>query len=59
MFLLLLGSVVHFQGNWYFFSSGEDQLLLFRPTAVLIINHQIMFIMCVWFYLVGLGRVLR
>lgn len=32
--------------------SGKDQYLFFRSTAVFIIYHQLMFIMCVCFYLV-------
>lgn len=51
VFLLLLVSDVYFDGIGTFFFR-EGSICFFRPIAVLIINHQHMFIMRVGFYLV-------
>lgn len=52
MFLLLLGSVVYFHGTGIIIFSGRMNYCFCRPTVVLTINHQLMFIMRVWSYLV-------
>jgi hypothetical protein len=59
LLLLLLGSIVNFHGTGTFFPREGSIVFFFRPTAVLIINHQLMFIMCFFLLDVGLGRVVR